>query len=198
MASLNKVFLLGNLTRDPELRQLPSGTAICTFALAINRSFTTTSGEPREEVCYVEMTAMGRQGETIAQYMRKGSPLFVEGRLHFEQWEDRETNKRRSRLSVRVERAQFIGAPATPQQTGGYPQQPGGYPQQTGGYPQQPGGYPQQPAAGIPGGYGVPPAVPKAPPAMPAFRPMPSSAPPAPADSQDDFATDEPLDDIPF
>ncbi len=206
MASLNKVFLLGNLTRDPELRQLPSGTALCSFALAVNRSFTTTGGEPREEVCFVEMVAMGRQGETIAQYMRKGSLLFVEGRLRFEQWEDRETNKRRSRLSVHVERAQFMGPPAAQQPPAASYYQPQSQPPTGYPAPAAPGAYYQpQPPQPPPTGYGAPPAIPKAPPAMPSFNPLPEQPPAASAaggrndQGEADIAEDAvPLDDIPF
>ena len=88
MPSLNKVLLMGNLTRDPELRVTPKGTPICQFSLAINRQFKMESGESREEVIYVDVEAWGKQGETIAKYMTKGRPLYVEGRLSTRSWED--------------------------------------------------------------------------------------------------------------
>jgi len=109
MPSLNKVMLMGNLTRDPELRVTPKGTPICQFSLAINRQFKMESGESREEVIYVDVEAWGKQGETIAKYMVKGRPLFVEGRLKLDQWEDKNTKEKRSRMKVVLEQFQFLG-----------------------------------------------------------------------------------------
>src|SRR5262245_47226311 len=109
MPSLNKVLLMGNLTRDPELRVTPKGTSICQFALAINRTFKMESGESREEVIYVDIEAWGKQGETIAKYCTKGRPLYVEGRLRLDQWEDKNTKEKRSRMKVVLEQFQFLG-----------------------------------------------------------------------------------------
>lgn len=109
MPSLNKVMLMGNLTRDPELRVTPKGTSICQFSLAINRQFKMESGESREEVIYVDVEAWGKQGETIAKYCTKGRPLFVEGRLRLDQWEDKNTKEKRSRMKVVLEGFQFLG-----------------------------------------------------------------------------------------
>jgi len=109
MASYNKVLLLGNLTRDPELRVTPKGTAICTFGLAVNRKFKDESGGEREEVTFVDIEAWGRQGETISKYCTKGRPLFVEGRLRLDQWEDKNTKEKRSRMKVVLENFQFLG-----------------------------------------------------------------------------------------
>ena len=109
MPSLNKVLLMGNLTRDPELRVTPKGTPICQFSLAINRQFKMESGETREEVIYVDVEAWGKQGETIAKYMTKGRPLYVEGRLRLDQWEDKTTKEKRSRMKVVLEQFQFLG-----------------------------------------------------------------------------------------
>ena len=109
MPSLNKVLLMGNLTRDPELRVTPKGTSICQFSLAINRQFKMESGESREEVIYVDIEAWGKQGETIAKYVTKGRPLFVEGRLRLDQWEDKNTKEKRSRMKVVLENFQFLG-----------------------------------------------------------------------------------------
>lgn len=109
MPSLNKVLLMGNLTRDPELRVTPKGTPICQFSLAINRQFKMESGESREEVIYVDVEAWGKQGETIAKYCTKGRPLFVEGRLRLDQWEDKNTKEKRSRMKVVLEQFQFLG-----------------------------------------------------------------------------------------
>ncbi|PTX96495.1 single-stranded DNA-binding protein [Opitutus sp. ER46] len=109
MPSLNKVMLMGNLTRDPELRVTPKGTPICQFSLAINRQFKMESGESREEVIYVDVEAWGKQGETIAKYVTKGRPLYVEGRLRLDQWEDKNTKEKRSRMKVVLEQFQFLG-----------------------------------------------------------------------------------------
>jgi len=109
MPSLNKVLLMGNLTRDPELRVTPKGTSICQFSLAINRQFKMESGESREEVIFVDVEAWGKQGETIAKYVTKGRPLYVEGRLRLDQWEDKNTKEKRSRMKVVLEQFQFLG-----------------------------------------------------------------------------------------
>lgn len=100
---------MGNLTRDPELRVTPKGTPICQFSLAINRQFKMESGESREEVIYVDIEAWGKQGETIAKYCTKGRPLYVEGRLRLDQWEDKNTKEKRSRMKVVLEQFQFLG-----------------------------------------------------------------------------------------
>jgi single-strand DNA-binding protein len=109
MPSLNKVMLMGNLTRDPELRVTPKGTPICQFGLAINRTFKLESGETREEVTFVDVEAWGKQGETIAKYLTKGKPMFVEGRLKLDQWEDKGSGEKRSKLKIVLEQFQFIG-----------------------------------------------------------------------------------------
>src|SRR5689334_4569002 len=109
MPSLNKVLLMGNLTRDPELRVTPKGTPICQFALAVNRQFKMESGESREEVIFVDIEAWGKQGETIAKYCTKGKPLYVEGRLRLDQWEDKNTKEKKSRMKVVLENFQFLG-----------------------------------------------------------------------------------------
>jgi single-strand DNA-binding protein len=110
MANLNKVMLIGNLTRDPELRVTPKGTAICTFGLAVNRKFKDESGGEREEVTFVDIEAWGKQGETVSKYCTKGRPLFVEGRLRLDQWEDKNTKEKRSRMKVVLENFQFLGS----------------------------------------------------------------------------------------
>jgi single-strand DNA-binding protein len=111
MPNLNKVFLMGNLTRDPQTRFTSGGTGLCQFGLAINRRYTTASGEDREDTCFVDIDIWGKQGESCQNYLHKGSPVFVEGRLKFDQWEDRESGQRRSRLTVIGERVQFLGSP---------------------------------------------------------------------------------------
>lgn len=109
MSSFNKVFLMGNLTRDPSLKHLPSQTAVAEFGLAINRRYKTASGEEREEVTFVDCTAFGRTGEVINQYFTKGKPIFVEGRIKYDTWDDKQGGGRRSKLTVVVEHFQFVG-----------------------------------------------------------------------------------------
>jgi len=110
MPNLNKVMLMGNLTRDPELRVTPKGTAICTFSLAINRKFKGENDEDREEVTYVDCEAWGKTGENVSKYMTKGRPLFVEGRLKLDQWEDKNTKEKRSRMKVVADFTQFLSS----------------------------------------------------------------------------------------
>jgi single-strand DNA-binding protein len=109
MASFNKVILIGNLTRDPELRYTPKGMAIAKIGLAVNRTWRTEAGESKEEVTFVDVDAFGRQAETLAQYMKKGSPLMIEGRLKLDQWDDKQSGQKRSKLGVVVEGFQFLG-----------------------------------------------------------------------------------------
>jgi len=108
MASFNKVLLLGNLTRDPELSYTPKGTAVAKLGLAVNRQWKTESGEEREEVTFIDVTAFGRQAEVLGQYLKKGKPLFMEGRLKLDQWDDKTTGAKRQKLSVILETFQFL------------------------------------------------------------------------------------------
>jgi single-strand DNA-binding protein len=107
MASLNKVFLMGNLTRDPELRYTPSGTPVCEFGLAVNRQYTTREGEQRDETCFVDVTMWGKRGVVISEYLSKGQPIFIEGRLKYDSWES--ADGRRSKLTVTADNFEFIG-----------------------------------------------------------------------------------------
>jgi single-strand DNA-binding protein len=109
MASYNKVFLMGNLTRDPQVKHLPSQMVVAEFGLAVNRRYKTAAGEDKEEVAFVDCSAFGRQAETISQYCTKGKPIFVEGRLKFDTWDDRQGGGKRSKLTVVVENFQFLG-----------------------------------------------------------------------------------------
>jgi single-strand DNA-binding protein len=109
MASFNKVILMGNLTRDPQLKYLPSQTAVAEFGLAMNRKFRTQQGEDREEVTFVDCAAFGKTADVINQYFTKGKPIFIEGRLKFDSWEDKQGGGKRSRLTVVVENFQFVG-----------------------------------------------------------------------------------------
>ena len=146
MASLNKVFLLGNLTRVPELRYTPSGAAVCEFGLAVNRKYVSNNQE-KDETCFVNIVVWGKQGESCQRFLEKGSSAMIEGRLQFDQWDDRETGKKRSTLRVVAERVQFVGARRDGQQNDAYqaPQQ-----QQGNGYqaPQQNNGYQAPPQNG--------------------------------------------------
>lgn len=108
MASLNKVFLMGNLTRDPELRYIPNGTAVVNFGLAVSRNWTGPTGEQKEDVCFVDVSMFGKRAEVVSEYFSKGSPIFVEGHLQFRQWETQEGQKR-SALRVVADDFQFIG-----------------------------------------------------------------------------------------
>ena len=111
MASYNKVLLMGNLTRDPEVKYTPKGTALANLGLAVNRVYTTESGEQKEEVTFIDIEVWGRQAETAGQYLSKGRPVFIEGRLKLDSWEDKESGQKRNKLKVVAERVQFLGAP---------------------------------------------------------------------------------------
>ena len=109
MASVNKVMLLGNITRDLEVRYTPKGTAVCDLGMAVNRIRTGDNGERIEEVTYVDVTLWGRQAELAGQYLAKGRSVFIEGRLQLDQWDDKTTGQKRQRLRVVGENMQFIG-----------------------------------------------------------------------------------------
>lgn len=216
MASLNKVFLLGNLTRDPDLRALPSGSAVCEFGIAVNRRYTAANGQEVEEPCFVDIVVWGRSAESCKQYLEKGSQVMIEGRLQLDQWEDRNGGGKRSRLRVIAEQVQFLSRrPAGDGQGygdnqgyGGGRPQGGGYPQQGGGYPQQGSAYNQPPQPPPPprGNYGNPPpqgggmpraaqpprqeGMPRAPQQQPPMPPMPPDGAFNPEDGAED--------DIPF
>ena len=106
MANLNRVFLIGNLTRDPEIRYIPSGKAVADLNMAINRKYRTTSGEFKEETCYVGVVVWERQAETAGEYLKKGSAILVEGSLRYEQWET--NGEKKNRLRVNADRIQFL------------------------------------------------------------------------------------------
>lgn len=110
MASYNKVILMGNLTRDPELRYTPKGTAIAKIGIAVNRVWTNDAGEKKEEVTFVDVDVFGRTAENVGQYMRKGRPIMIEGRLKLDQWDDKQTGQKKSKLSVVAENVQFLGS----------------------------------------------------------------------------------------
>ncbi len=107
MVGLNKVFLMGNLTRDPELRYTPGGTAVATLGLAVNREYRDKNGEIQKEVCYIDVDVWARQAELCAEHLKKGSPIHVEGRLQYDTWENNE-GERRSKHKIRADRVQFL------------------------------------------------------------------------------------------
>jgi single-strand DNA-binding protein len=121
MASFNKVILVGNLTRDPELRYTPKGTAIAKIGVAVNRVWTNEAGEKKEEVTFVDVDVFGRTAENVGQYMRKGRPILIEGRLRLDQWDDKQTGQKKSRLGVVAETVQFLGSPGGGGEAGAAP-----------------------------------------------------------------------------
>ena len=175
MTSLNRVLLMGNLTRDPITRATEGGLQICEIGMAINRRWRSAQGEDREDVCFVDLEAFGRTAENCGRFLHKGSLVFVDGRLRLDQWQDKATGQNRSKLKVHVDSIQFLdrkeagqGPDASfddngyQQPDGGYQQPDGGYQQPDGGYQQQ-GSYQQQPRGGgyqqqPRGGYQQPPA----------------------------------------
>lgn len=109
MASLNKVMLIGNLTRDPEVRYTPKGTAVAELGVAVNRRYTAENGEKREETTFVDVTLWGRTAELAGQYLKKGRSVYIEGRLQLDSWDDKQTGQKRSKLRVVGEEMQFLG-----------------------------------------------------------------------------------------
>src|SRR3954462_4118635 len=110
MASFNKVILLGNLTRDPEVRYTPKGSAVCDLGIAVNRSYTLDNGEKREEVTFVDVTLWARLAEIAGEYLKKGRPVFIEGRLQLDTWDDKQSGQKRSKLRVIGETMQLLGS----------------------------------------------------------------------------------------
>ncbi|MEO6741648.1 MAG: single-stranded DNA-binding protein [Chthoniobacteraceae bacterium] len=110
MPNLNKVMLMGNLTRDPEIKYTPKGTAIANFGIAVNRTYTPEGGEKREEVTFIDLEAFGRTAEVIGEYFKKGRPIFIEGRLKLDQWDDKTSGKKMSKLRVVVDSFEFLGS----------------------------------------------------------------------------------------
>ncbi len=110
MASFNKVILLGNLTRDPEVRYTPKGSAVADLGIAVNRQYTLENGEKREEVTFVDVTFWGRTAEVAGEYLKKGRPVFIEGRLQLDTWDDKQSGQKRSKLKVIGETMQMLGS----------------------------------------------------------------------------------------
>jgi single-strand DNA-binding protein len=138
MASFNKVILLGNLTRDPEVRYTPKGSAVADLGVAVNRQYTLDNGEKREEVTFIDVTFWGRTAEVAGEYLKKGRPVFIEGRLQLDTWDDKQSGQKRSKLKVIGETMQMLGSrgaageegdrsarqakPTTPPKTAGPPE----------------------------------------------------------------------------
>ena len=120
MASFNKVILLGNLTRDPEVRYTPKGSAVCDLGVAVNRQYTLDSGEKREEVTFVDVVLWARLAEIAGEYLKKGRPIFIEGRLQMDSWEDKQSGQKRTKLRVIGETMQLLGG--RPPGAGGAPE----------------------------------------------------------------------------
>lgn len=148
MANLNKVMLIGNLTRDPELRHTPKGTAVAEIALAIKRIWNNEQGQKQEDVTFVDVTLWGRQAEVAQQYLTKGSPAYIEGRLQMDTWDDKATGQKRSKMKVVGEVLQLLGsrnASSGSGNSGAYSDRP----QQSSSTPAQHSG-PQQGASAAP------------------------------------------------
>jgi single-strand DNA-binding protein len=181
MASLNKVFLIGNLTRDPELRHTTNGSAVTDLGVACNRVYTTKDGERREETTFIDVIVWNRQAETCCQYLKKGRPVHIEGTLRMDTWDDKATGEKRSKLRVEADRVQFLDRRDDPVgASGGDPDResaPAPPPRRSA----PSGGNGPGPARGYSGPAGG--ATPR--------RPAPTPAP-EPMDEGDD------LDDIPF
>jgi single-strand DNA-binding protein len=110
MANLNRVLIIGNLTRDPEVRYTPKGTAVADIGIAVNRVYSGDDGEKKEEVTFVDVTLWGRQAEVAQEYLKKGRQVFIEGRLQLDTWDDKQTGQKRSRLRVVAENMQMLGS----------------------------------------------------------------------------------------
>ncbi|MBE7466714.1 MAG: single-stranded DNA-binding protein [Planctomycetes bacterium] len=185
MPVVNLVVIAGNLTRDPELKYLQNGTAVCDLSLALSRKYRDAQGEVKEEVSFIDVTAFGKTAELASQYLAKGRPVLFEGSLKQERWDDKETGQKRSKLKVVAQRMQFLGGPKD--QDGEQKQPPANT--NRGAAPQ--GAAPQNRGQGAP-----PRGRPSSPPPQGGTRPAPSRpvAPP----SQDEDMGPPPDDDIPF
>lgn len=131
MASFNKVILLGNLTRDPEVRYTPKGTAVTELGMAVNRVYTAENGEKREETTFVDITLWGRTAEIAGEYLKKGRPVFIEGRLQLDTWDDKQSGQKRSKLKVVGEGLQLIGSRPGGSSGGGGDDESSGAPRST-------------------------------------------------------------------
>jgi single-strand DNA-binding protein len=148
MANFNKVILAGNLTRDPELRYTPKGTAVAKIGLAINRKWRSETGEMKEETTFVDVDCFGKTAETVSQYLKKGRPILIEGRLRYETWEDKQSGQKRSKLGVVLENFQFLDSGGGRAEGGGSPEAPRSRPAPTAPAPAPEGGEADAPPEG--------------------------------------------------
>lgn len=137
MANLNKVMLIGNLTRDPEIKYTPKGSAVADIGLAINRNYTLDNGEKREETTFVDVVLWSRLAELAGQYLKKGRSVYIEGRLQLDTWDDKQTGQKRSKMRVVGEVMQFLGGPREGGSEGGHGGEEGGAPPRSSRPPQQ-------------------------------------------------------------
>jgi single-strand DNA-binding protein len=144
MADLNKVMLIGRLTRDPQMKYLPSQTAVCEFGMAVGRKFKSATGEQREETTFVDCACFAKSAEIFNQYMSKGKQVYIEGRLKLDTWEDKNGGGKRSKMSVVVENFIFLGSPGDNQRGGGQPSSDGDYESQSAPQSRAPNRGPQQ------------------------------------------------------
>ena len=140
MPNYNKVMLMGRLTRDPEVRFLANGTAVTNIGLAVNRNWRNQDGQTQEEVTFVDVTAFGKRGEAVGQYLKKGRPSFIEGQLRMEQWDDKLTGPKRSKLAIIMAAFEFIDARGEGEGGGGNFSGGGGAPAAGGAAPAAGGG----------------------------------------------------------
>jgi single-strand DNA-binding protein len=147
MPSFNKVILAGNLTRDPELRYTPKGTAVARIGIAVNRQWRDESGQQKEEVTFIDVDAWGKQAETISQYLKKGRPILIEGRLKLDSWDDKQTNQKRYQLRVVLESFQFLDSGGNREGGGGFSGGGGGAPRSAPARPSAPSGSAPPPPA---------------------------------------------------
>ena len=197
MASLNKVMIIGNLTRDPEVRYTPKGSAVCDMAIAVNRRYVTDSGERQEEVTYLDIVLWNKQAELAGQYLAKGRAVFIEGRLQMDTWEDKASGQKRSKIRIVCENMQFLDSKSAGGGGGGGSYQGGDDGGEGGGY-SAPAPAPQQrrPMGGGGGGGGGY--------QRPAPQQRPQAAPQRPAPAHEDDLGEGPItdgmegDDIPF
>ncbi len=194
MPDMNKVYLMGNLTRAPELRYTPNGVAICEFGMAINRRYL-SNGIRKDETTFIDVNVWQRQAEICKNRLQKGSLVLIEGRLKTDQWEDRDTGKRRSKILAVAERVHFVATPPRDDNApDGYEQEPGGQQGQQRQYGSQRQQYPQrQPAADRQGG-----GQPQPQPPVPAPAPAQHEEQPPPEPEYNGPAGDDDTENVPF
>jgi single-strand DNA-binding protein len=187
MANVNKVFLIGNLTRDPELRYTPGGAPVTDLGVAVNRYFNTKDGERREETLFIDVTVWNRQAENCCQFLRKGQPVHIEGYLRMDTWDDRNTGEKRSKIKIEAENVQFLGgrreAGGPDEEFGGGGAAPAREPRRSA----PPAAEPRPTSNGPSRSYGAPAAGGSGSGGAPAPRRPAAPPPPEPEESDDDI-----------